>query len=936
MSTAGPAAADPFVVAPCQRGQIYDISWIPAFSNWRLVDNCVVDELVLEPVYENDDLWSATWSIPGSPRLQVTEVSLDLLGSDGSDGGRTQGVEVCDASNTCSPLLTPSGPNVTSTEHHTMTVGDGQIPLGANYVRIIGRCPSGSCEAGAPLKIRNLRITFDGDTVKPTIELSPPVDDPYAPPPPNPSLKLNAWNTGTREISFTAQDEGSGVMSIETKSGFEGIRQHEVGCGYPGLAIRPHLCDPFATYTKTYELASTQLSSFGLQQGDNELRAWAVDAAGNRSEPFVSHFKIDYVSPVITNLRATTATTAGWQPGQYVDLEWTNLGESEQTATQSGVTMARYNVFSDSSSPTVSKGGALIVKDAISSITGIRLPGAGSWRITVQTWDRAGNRGDTRDLHVGVDSQVPDAPAIGSTPVFGMADLTVGANVAWSQPANLPQQLSGICGFAYSFDRSPLTDPGVTPQLPGSASSVAVPSYLPDGTNYLHLRAVSCAGVAGQVAHAAIKVDAAPPVIRLSAPGPSGWYDSEHPFSVTVRDESGLPLTASIAVDGVPGEWQDGEQLEVELADGRHSVLVRAKDSFGNESERIETVRVDNSPPTAMFVPAPASDPRLVSAVVSDPISGVAGATLDYRRLPQGEWMPLGTTLRPTGFSGGVELTARFPDESLPAGSYELRVIAYDTAGHVSVSGSRIDGLPAVITLPLRGAAELNAALRSVTVTMRCHRRPGRSCKKVKRGTWLRSLLVEHGRQASLGGTLRDQYGDPIEGAALEVFETSMVGGPTLVATPVTDKNGRYEFLAKPGVSRRLTVRFPGSATLLPTDAAVRLLVKSSATLSVSFKKMPKFTLLRFRGRVIADGAVFPAAGKRIEIQSYLRGSWRSFSVDSIKVDGRSGRFIGLRTIDNPPKASGGYSLRFRAFVPSEAGWPYESGWSRPVSIKLR
>jgi len=85
---------------------------------------------------------------------------------------------------------------------------------------------------------------------------------------------------------------------------------------------------------------------------------------------------------------------------------------------------------------------------------------------------------------------------------------------------------------------------------------------------------------------------------------------------------------------------------------------------------------------------------------------------------------------------------------------------------------------------------------------------------------------------------------------------------------------------------------------------------------------------VRFSGGL--TGRPIPAAGKLIEMQVFLRRRWRTFATTRTNAAGRwlyDYRFDGTR---------GRVTYRFRARVPREASYPYETGRTRSVKVVVR
>ena len=106
------------------------------------------------------------------------------------------------------------------------------------------------------------------------------------------------------------------------------------------------------------------------------------------------------------------------------------------------------------------------------------------------------------------------------------------------------------------------------------------------------------------------------------------------------------------------------------------------------------------------FEPAAAADPTLIAVRATDTVSGLAGGAIEIGATGTGVWQTLPTQ------QNGNRLVARIDDAALPAGTYVLRARAHDNAGNESSTDRRVDGLPMVVTLPLRSPQRYAPALR--------------------------------------------------------------------------------------------------------------------------------------------------------------------------------------------------------------------------------
>ena len=114
--------------------------------------------------------------------------------------------------------------------------------------------------------------------------------------------------------------------------------------------------------------------------------------------------------------------------------------------------------------------------------------------------------------------------------------------------------------------------------------------------------------VAGNSTEVELRVTAeekTPPVIFIKTPGVTAVFDTnEVKVTGTVEDASNV---VSVTVNGAKADKFDGMKFEhtLTLADGVHSIKVKAVDEFGNEMEIRRQIFVDTTAATATLVSAP-------------------------------------------------------------------------------------------------------------------------------------------------------------------------------------------------------------------------------------------------------------------------------------------------------------------------------------------
>lgn len=250
------------------------------------------------------------------------------------------------------------------------------------------------------------------------------------------------------------------------------------------------------------------------------------------------------------------------------------------------------------------------------------------------------------------------------------------------------------------------------------------------------------------------------------------------------------------------------------------------------------------------------------------------------------------------------------------------------------------------LTLDLRGARPGRHSLRLIAEDAAGQRTAGRSVSfrvgegryagKIRAG-FLRRVRtrdgrlvmrlaprarVRAGRRLRVVGALRTPEGRPLAGRTVRLFAKRrfVPGRRVLAGTGTTGALGRFA----------IPVRARGSLVLRVThpDAATRTLtlgVPARSTLRVNRAAVPAGGSVVFRGR-LAAGHV-PPLGKLLEMQAFFRGEWRTFATTR---SGRDGRW---RVPYRFGATSGPLSYRFRARIPFEYGYPFDTGVSGVTTV---
>jgi hypothetical protein len=908
-------------------------------SNWKVVTRCPSDvEFQLESLAGLGTNWKG-YGFPNTNASGkiIKSASFDLKGGDGSDGHLEQMVLICNAGFQCSDPVQPLGSNDLTARPYEFS--GNQLPANPTKVIFLARCAAPPCSVANPLRLQNLKIVYS-DTVKPAVEFTDdPPDDAYLPLIPYVPGDPTSWNgvtTKLRQVHAIATDAGSGVQHIRFEfSHLDGAGERSAGgywwnedgtCGLMQQVIG-YLCMP-SRPDEFHFAGFAGGNNFGLVAGLNELSVQATDAAGNRSEPDTIAFRLDSTLPTMTLAPESAGAAPKWQAGTSFRVSWVNTGETVPTTTASGLKSARWtisNAYTGADVPAY-KGEELGLRTSLDHIT---LPGDGLWTVYPKTVDYANNVPIAlHPVTVGVDSTVLEAPPVAPIAPVGGPGLKTGSYFSWQKPSNASSSPSGICGYAMLVDKNQSSDPGAGIEIGKDATTARLPDPLADGVNHLHFRAINCAGVLGKVSHVAFTVDASAPQIELTEPGPGGWYSDQYPLTASVVSptEGG---TMSLAYDEGSQNFETTSYINAPLKEGTHVLTVEAQDSFGNQSTLVTRVNIDGAAPVVTSSPGDAANPTLIRGGANDSGSGVAEAYLQYRAAGSADWHSFGETVHPEGGTAKhLDLAGRLPDTALPDGAYEIQAVARDNAGHIGASP------PSEVALPLRMAPQITASFqRAVTIEV-CKKRAssGKCVKKVKQRQKQTREFADAplGAERSMTGKLLDANGEPLTGAEISVYETSLVAPRTFKQRVTTDANGQYAYRVRSGTSRRITAHFEGDDLNAPAEAVGRFLVHPKIEFAVSQHRRGRHANVTFSGKVTATGAAIPATGLAFEIEYRVPGA-KQFALSG-RTDA-NGDFTLTRKFTSLKRP-----VRFtvRAVVPWFDGWPYEAGQSSSESFVIR
>jgi hypothetical protein len=464
---------------------------------------------------------------------------------------------------------------------------------------------------------------------------------------------------------------------------------------------------------------------------------------------------------------------------------------------------------------------------------------------------------------------------------------------------------------------------------------------LGEGSQTLAVEAVDAGDNVGASAGITVRVDnTAPGAVPVAVEGGEGWRN-QNDFDLTWDnpDEGDrAPITAAhyrlCRADG--SGCSDGSQSAVgieRLADlgmpapGEWQVRAWREDAAGNQEPANASVpvrlRYDPEPPQLGFEPPPASDPTLVSVLVTDQVSGLAGGQIELSRDGSGVWQELATR------QDGSRLLARIDDASLPPGTYLLRATARDQAANQNSTDKWVDGRPVAINLPLRMPTAIRAGVIGRRIERTTIERRGKR-RRVRREvpTFEPSARMALGRQVTIGGRLENRDGQPLSDAEVQVLSRSPASPEQPVGVVRTDTQGNYSFVTQASSTRTLRFVYHGSPLTLPTASEVSLFVSATSTIRARPRHVRNGQAVHFVGRLRSLPP--PVTGKLIELQVVLSGEWQTFR--TTLTDGQGGWSVPYRF----RRTCGLTRYRFRIRLPAEAGYPFETGLSRPIEVRVR
>jgi hypothetical protein len=742
--------------------------------------------------------------------------------------------------------------------------------------------------------------------------------------------RANGW--------LNAEERAAYQQRIDLKQG-----QFKPVSGIRGYSIATDGSDPDDTVEAVGEGVSYPINS--LPEGVNTIKVRAVSNSGVGSASLDSiEVKIDLSKPTASVDGAPDP--AKWQ-NRPVDLVLKGTDQSSLSGMGEGP-----------GDKPIEEGAYIAYKvdgGELHKVRGAEAPVSvgdeGEHTVTYYAVDFAGNQSETQTVQFKIDRTSPTANAVSDSvdpQQWQRESVTVtltgddGAGKSGMDPAIAERPVEEGAHLAYRLDAFN------TQKARGGAATFRVDA---DGDHTVTYYAVDGAG--NESEHQEIR-------FRVDRTAPSGVVLEQQG-----ADKRRIEVSADDATAGV-GDVQIGIRRVGSIGEaGAAKRLARTAPQRYRRRHLGGTRRTGN---------------RLVDCRKKRGPAGRACAVRRRRQLARHRIAALGEgwTMLPATLEGS-KWVAYVPNErSLVEGVYQLQAVAQDRAGNESSGDKFRAGQPAIIAIrdrdqsncctdaaiagatggvaiggtgsPLDLGADPGTVDTKVTagvlrkvkvprkVPKRC-RRPKTAAQKKKckkagrpryRDQFVNELKVKYGKKAKIKGTLTTAAGAPIEDGTIDVITTPNATGhlPQLVGAARTDRSGAFSYTAPAGSSRTVTFRFRGLGDYRRSQADVRLLVAGSATFKSSKKQVDNGQSVTFSGKLL--GKPLPARGKVVDLQAFYRGKWRTFGTPRANKKGLFKfryRFEATRTTT---------TYKFRARLRAESAYPYELGYSRIVSVKVR
>ena len=189
-------------------------------------------------------------------------------------------------------------------------------------------------------------------------------------------------------------------------------------------------------------------------------------------------------------------------------------------------------------------------------------------------------------------------------------------------------------------------------------------------------------------------------------------------------------------------------------------------------------------------------------------------------------------------------------------------------------------------------------------------------------------VTLPPGKTAKVSGEVINNAGDAISGATVcvQMQTQGSKSGLRPVGTATTDANGHFAYKVDPGPNRKILLGYRHDR--FQVARSLRFYSHAKVRFKITPGEVRNGGEIKMRGRLPGPGA----AGRVAVLQaSALRSNdWYTFERATT---GRRGVFHARYRFD---ATSATTIYRIRAVAPRQRGWPWETGYSKPVLVKVR
>lgn len=254
-----------------------------------------------------------------------------------------------------------------------------------------------------------------------------------------------------------------------------------------------------------------------------------------------------------------------------------------------------------------------------------------------------------------------------------------------------------------------------------------------------------------------------------------------------------------------------------------------------------------------------------------------------------------------------------------------LRATARDKAGNQNSTNLRLDGRPMEVTLPLRTPTLVTSSL---LMRRTIHGRPRRHKGGRRRPVPVQRARVQLGRRVRVVGQVRTRSGQGLPAVEVQLLSRNVSAAEQQLAVVRTDGRGRFSYVVRASATSVLRAVYTGSPTTLPSQHEVGVLVPAASTIVTRPHRVLNGGSVTFRGRL--RSLPVPALGKLVELQVVLSSQWQTFR--TVRTDLNGSWEVGYHF----RRTCGRLRYRFRAKLPAEAGYAFEGGHTRGVTVRVR